>query len=161
MPSLSLPRMLRVRQRFEVTRVTDVAGAVRDALAPLELHRRIRPGDTVAIGVGSRGIANLASIVREVIHALRAAGAEPFVVPAMGSHGGATADGQRAVLATYGVTEPAVGAPIRASMDTVALGTTDDGIPIHFARDALEATHVVIVNRVKPHTTFSGTIESG
>src|SRR5439155_1394589 len=116
---------------------------------------RIQPGATVAIGVGSRGITNLALVVRTLVGVLKEAGARPFIVPAMGSHGGATVEGQRAILAGYGITEDGVGAPIRPSMETVDLGATD-GVPIHFDRTAFEADHVAIVNRVKPHTNFAG-----
>jgi lactate racemase-like protein len=159
--AMPYPRMLRVRQTFEGPRVDDVAGAVEREIERIGVSGRIRPGQTVAITAGSRGIANIAVAVRTVVEALAGVGARPFIVPAMGSHGGATAEGQRRIVEGYGITEDAVGAPIRSSMDTVQLGTTADGIPIHFDRLAAEADHVVVVNRVKPHTNFSGTIESG
>jgi len=158
---MSLPLMLRVRQRFDAPRVADVAGAVRAELARIGLRAFVHPGETVAVTAGSRGIANIAVILRTVVEALKEAGARPFIVPAMGSHGGATADGQRAILEGFGITESFVGAPIRPSMDTIQLGTTPDGIPLHFARAAHDADRIVVVNRVKPHTNFSGTIESG
>jgi hypothetical protein len=111
--------------------------------------------------VGSRGIANLPQVVRSVVDEIRALGADPMLVPAMGSHGGATADGQQRVLEGYGLGEDAVGAPIHASMDTIRAGTTADGVPVHVGRIASEAGAVVIVNRVKPHTSFAARIESG
>jgi hypothetical protein len=113
------------------------------------------------VAVGSRGITNLPTIVRTLVDALRERGARPFLVPAMGSHGGGTAEGQRRVLEGYGLGEETLGAPIRAGMETVLLGETGDGIPIHLDRIAAEAPHLVIVNRVKPHTSFAGQIESG
>jgi hypothetical protein len=115
----------------------------------------------VAITGGSRGIADNQSNVRTVVEEVRAAGAEPFVVPAMGSHGGATVEGQRAVLAEYGITEAEVGAPILATMDTVTVGHLEDGTPCYMDRHAWEADAVIIVNRVKAHTAFRGDIESG
>src|SRR2546422_8267869 len=159
--TMGSPRMLEVRQRFDAPRVGDVAGTVAAELARTGVRGRIQPGATVAMGVGSGGITNRALVVRTLVGVLKEGGARPFVVPAMGSHGGATVEGQRAILAGYGITEDGIGAPIRASMETVDLGATDGGIPIHFDRTALEADHVAIVNRVKPHTNFAGEIESG
>jgi antitoxin (DNA-binding transcriptional repressor) of toxin-antitoxin stability system len=153
--------MLRVRQRFESDRVGDVEAAVRAELARIRPDRRISKGQSVAITAGSRGIASIVPITRTLVAVLRELGARPFLVPAMGSHGGATADGQIALLAKYGITEQSVGAPIRSTMETVCVGTTEDGIPIHFDRHAFEADHVVLVNRIKPHTSFNGEIESG
>ena len=155
------PRILRVRQLFEAPRVDDVAAAVRAEFARIGLAARIRPGQSVAVGVGSRGIAGLPAVVRALVDTLRAAGGAPFIVPAMGSHGGATAEGQERVLAGYGITAVAMGAPVRTTMEVVELGTTDDGVPVCWDRTAYEADHVVVVNRVKPHTGFTGPIESG
>jgi hypothetical protein len=155
------PRTFFCRQRFETRRVDDVPGAVRAELRRIDLGSRVAHGTPVAIAVGSRGIANLAAIVHALVAELRALGAEPFVVPAMGSHGGATSEGQRRVLETYGVHEDAVGAPIRASMETLCVGTTADGVPVHVGRTASEAGGLLLVNRVKPHTSFAARIESG
>lgn len=119
-----------------------------------------RPGP-IAVGIGSRGIVNLEEIVRGTITALRSAGWDPFLVPAMGSHGAATAGGQAAVLAAYGITEDAVGAPVRATMETVVAGTLPDGTPWHLDRYAAEAGAFMLVGRVKPHTSFRGRVESG
>jgi hypothetical protein len=153
--------MLRVRQRFDAPRVTDVAEAVRAECERVGLGARVRPGASVALTAGSRGIANIALGIRTLAEVLREAGARPFIVPAMGSHGGASAEGQRRIVEGYGITETYTGAPIRAAMETVEIGTTADGVPVHFDRTAHEADHVVVVNRVKPHTNFSGAIESG
>ncbi len=158
---MAYPKMLRVRQRFDGPRVADVASAVRAELGRIGVAQRIRPGETVAITAGSRGITNIAPILRAVVGVLRELGADPFLVPAMGSHGGATADGQRQVLESYGITASSTGAPIRSSMDVVRVGDTEDGIPVYFDRNAHGADHVAVVGRVKPHTGFCGEIESG
>ncbi len=153
--------MLRIRQHFERPVVHDVTGTVRSQLGRLKLGERIRPGETVAITAGSRGIANIAEIIKAAVDHLRDLGAAPFIVPAMGSHGGGTAEGQRQIIEEYGITESFVGAPIRASMETVIVDTTPQGIPVHFDRFAYEADHVLVCGRVKPHTGFVGEIESG
>ncbi len=154
-------RMFRLRQRFPRPRIDDVPGEVHRQLQKLQLQRRVRPGQSVAITAGSRGIANIVSILRAVVDHLKGLQLQPFIVPAMGSHGGGTAEGQRQVLATYGITEESLGCPIRATMDTVVLCETPEGIPVHFDRYAHGADHVVVVGRVKPHTDFVGEIESG
>ena len=120
----------------------------------------VRPGDTVAIGVGSRGISHISEVVAGMVRALREVGAEPFIIPAMGSHGGADAEGQRQTLASLGVAEDAVGAPVRATMETVALGRADD-VDVAIDAYAAEADHIVLTNRLKSHTSFSGQLESG
>lgn len=158
---LPLPRMVRVRQRFPAVAEPDVAAAVARELRRPEVADRVRPGQRIALGVGSRGIARLAEIVGAVVRELKALGADPFIIPAMGSHGGATPAGQREVLATYGVTEEAMGVPIVADMDTVQVGETPGGVPVWFSRPALEADAVLPIGRVKPHTDFHGTVESG
>ena len=158
---MQLPRMIRVRQRFERPLVTDIPGEVQRQLASLNLGRRVRPGQSVAITAGSRGIANIAVITRAIVSHCRDLGLQPFIVPAMGSHGGATADGQREVLAGYGIVEEFVGAPIRSSMETVIVDTIAHGVPVHFDRIASEADHVIVAGRIKPHTGFVGEVESG
>jgi hypothetical protein len=157
-PAMPLPRMVRVRQHFPRPRVADIGGTVRQAMSAARLP--IRPGDTVAVGAGSRGIANIAAIVRAAVDWLLEAGARPFIIPAMGSHGGATPEGQREVLAHYGITEAAMGCPIRATMDVVRVGEAL-GMPVWVDRLAAEADWIGLVNRVKPHTDFKGSIESG
>lgn len=155
------PQVFRVRQKFDDTRVEDIPAEVERNLAALKLGQRVKPGQSVAITCGSRGVANIATIVKAAVDHFKALGAAPFVVPAMGSHGGGTAEGQRGVLETYGVTEPYLGCPIRASMETVVVCRTKEGFPVHFDKHAFGADHVLVVNRVKPHTRFVGDIESG
>ena len=158
---MQFPRMFRLRQRCDGPTLADVAGAVKRELENLSLANRIQPGESVAVTAGSRGIANIPLILKTVVGHLNDLGARPFVVPAMGSHGGATAEGQRAVLARYGITPERIGCEIRSSMETVVIGQTPSGLPIHFDRHAHAADHVFVVNRVKPHTRFVGDIESG
>ena len=158
---MQLPRMMRVKQRFDGPTLEDIPGAVREEIAGLNLSGKVGKGESVAISVGSRGIANIALITRSMIEELQALGAEPFVVPAMGSHGGGRAEGQREIIESYGVTEEYIGAPIRSSMEVVQVGETGDGVPVFFDKYAYEADHVVVAGRVKPHTGFVGEIESG
>lgn len=155
------PRIFRVRQHFDAPRVDNVSVVVEAELARLELADRIRPGQTVAVTVGSRGIADLPQIIRAAVAHLKRLDAKPFLVPAMGSHAGGTADGQRRLIESYGVTEESVGCPIRSSMETVVVCQTAEGFPVHFDWQAFEADHVLVCNRVKPHTMFAGDIESG
>ena len=155
------PKIFRVRQRFESPRVDDVPGEVRRQLTRLDLAKKVSAGQSVAITGGSRGIAHIADILKQTAAHLRELGAKPFIVPAMGSHGGGTAEGQCGVLASYGITEEHVGCPIRAGMETVVVCRAAEGFPVHFDRLAFEADHVVVVNRIKPHTRFVGDIESG
>src|SRR5438309_1758136 len=155
---MALPRMIRVRQTFPRPRVADIPRAVAATLGEAAL--RIKPGDTVAVGAGSRGIANIGTIVGASVKWLQDLGARPFVFPAMGSHGGGTADGQLSVLEHYGITEATMGCPVRATMDVVQVGEAL-GLPVWLDAYAAEATWIGVVNRVKPHTDFKGTIESG
>jgi hypothetical protein len=153
--------MIRIRQQFDRPRVGDIAGAVSAALEGLDLGRRIRPGQSVALTAGSRGIAHIAEILRSTVAFLKRLGARPFLVPAMGSHGGGTAEGQRRLLESYGITEASVAAPIRASMEVVSVGSTPEGFPVVLDRHAAAADHIGVVARVKPHTSYHGPIESG
>jgi hypothetical protein len=155
------PPFVRVRQHFERPVVADLSAAVAAALEPLDLARRVRPGQSVALTAGSRGIANIPLILRSTADFLKRLGAKPFLVPTMGSHGGATADGQRRLLESYGITEAFVGVPIRASMEVVQVGATPEGFPVYLDRHASEADHIGVVARVKPHTGYHGPIESG
>jgi hypothetical protein len=155
------PLIFRVRQLFEAPRVADVAAEVDRQLARLSLAEQVKPGDSVALTAGSRGIANIHVIIKAAVEHLHRLGAKPFVVPAMGSHGGGTAEGQRKIIESYGITEQFCGCPIRASMQTVVVCQADEGFPVHFDRHAFEADHVVVCGRVKPHTGFVGEIESG
>ncbi len=156
-----LPRMANVRQKFEAQRLTDIGTAVAREFERPEIRGRVERGQVIAVGCGSRGIANIAEIVKCVIRELRALGAQPFVFPCMGSHGAATAEGQKKVLESYGITEAATGAPIRAGMEAVVVGNLPGGTPVHMDRYAAEADAVVVINRIKPHTGFRGATESG
>lgn len=158
----TLPRWVKVRQQLNEIEVRDVAAAVAKEFARPEIKELIKPGQRVALTGGSRGIDRIAEVLKAAVAEVRRLGAEPFVIPAMGSHGGATAEGQQALLAHYGVTEAALGCPIRASMETVRLGEVENGVPVFFDRIAYEQADAVIpVGRVKPHTDFHGPIESG
>jgi len=159
--TLTLPPMFMVRQNFEVPPRLDIAAAMDAEWDRLTPSLGISPAARVAVGVGSRGVDNLALVTRKVVDKLKQAGAKPFVTPAMGSHGGATAAGQIEVLAERGVSEESVGAPIEATMETVFLGTSEGGIPLFLDRLAHEADGIVLINRVKPHTNFIGATESG
>jgi hypothetical protein len=141
--------------------VTDVAGEVRRLWQASSLPRRIKPGMSVGVGVGSRGIANLQTMVRVTLDVLRDLGARPFVVAAMGSHGGATAEGQRELLAGYGVSESELGVPVKTDMTAVQIGTNSWGEPVWWDKNALAADAVVSLSRIKPHTDYRGTFESG
>ena len=157
---VELPRVRVVRQLFSVPPPVDVAAQVGREWRWLESRIKPSAGAQVAVAVGSRGIDGLAPAVRAVVGELRSAGCEPFIVPAMGSHGGATATGQTNVLAGLGITSEAVGAPVRATMDVVAMGAVG-GIPLYLDRLAAESDGIVVVNRVKPHTDFAGPMGSG
>jgi len=141
--------------------IADVAGEVRRQWRDSRVAGRIRRGSRVAVGVGSRGIANLSTVVRATLDSLRDLGAQPFIVAAMGSHGGATAAGQRELLAEYGISEQALGVPVKTDMNAVRIGTNSWGEPVWWDKNALEADAVVTVSRVKPHTDFRGRFESG
>lgn len=154
-----LPRWARVEYRMDATEVTDVAAAVSQAFAPVE--GAVRPGVRVCLAVGSRGIDRIDQVVRAAVAEVRRRGAEPFIIPAMGSHGGATAEGQVEVLASLGVTEAAMGCPIHATMETVEIGQVADGVPVYLDRFAAGADLIIPINRVKPHTDFHGPVESG
>lgn len=158
---MSYPRMVRLRQNFPRPRVENIPAAVRAALEPLSLGTRIKPGQTVALTAGSRGIANIPLILKSVVQTLKDFGAKPYLVPTMGSHGGGTAEGQRRVLESYGITESFVGAPIRASMEVIEAGKTPEGWPVYLDKIASQADHIGVIGRVKPHTSYEGPIESG
>ncbi|MCA9234763.1 MAG: [Fe-S]-binding protein [Planctomycetales bacterium] len=157
----TLPPLLRVRQHFSRTRVEDVPAEIRNQLAALTGNGRVQAGQRVALAVGSRGIASLPVMASTVIEELKALGAKPFIVPSMGSHGGGTAEGQIAMLGTLGITAEGLGCPIEATMDSPALVTLPSGLPIHFSAAALAADHVLMLNRIKLHTGFTGPYQSG
>lgn len=160
-PDLKVPALTEVRLAVpQPEAVADPEATARAAVAR-QLSGVVRPGATVAVGAGSRGLTARVELLRGAIAGLRAAGAEPFVVPAMGSHGGATADGQRKMLASLGVTDESIGAEIRSSMATVEVARTASGMPLYLDEHAAAADFVFPVNRIKPHTCFKGPIESG
>lgn len=162
--NVTLPRMFRATQMFPNDHIKDVAAETRAQLEKAGVLPLIRPGMTIAVTGSSRGIANMNVILREVVSFLKEAGAKPFIIPAMGSHGGSTAEGQRQVLTGYGITEEFCGCPIHSSMETVRLGeVTDNGevLPVYIDRLAYEADGIVAVNRIKPHSAFRGPVESG
>jgi hypothetical protein len=158
---MDLPPLYRIRQHFDVTAIADVAAAVRDEFSKFDWGNKIRPGQSVAVGVGSRGTHDLKILVASTIACLKSMGLNPFVIPAMGSHGGGTAEGQARVLAELGITRDTVDAPVVSNMDVASLGRIESGAEIFFAKDALAADHVVVINRVKPHTAFRSEVESG
>ncbi|MEW5920710.1 MAG: lactate racemase domain-containing protein [Bacillota bacterium] len=153
--------MLRVNQHFDNPRVQNLERTLLMELQRESIRSRVCTGDRVAIAVGSRGIADLQLIVRTLVHWVKGRGAQPFIVPAMGSHGGATAEGQEAVLALYGITEEGVGAPVVSSMDVCQVGSLASGVPVFFDKTAYQADVVIPVNRIKLHTDFRGEVESG
>lgn len=158
---MEFPKVVKVRQSFPRPRVGDVEAALREELGRDEIASSVRPGMEVALTAGSRGIAEINVILRSLVAILKEMGAKPFIVPAMGSHGGATAEGQVEILRSLGVTEEFCGAPIRSSMDVVELGETARGVPVYMDRISHESDGVVLVNRIKAHTDFRGPIESG
>jgi hypothetical protein len=153
--------LLEVHQTFDAPRVEDIDQTVRAALEDGGLLAKIKPGDSVAVGVGSRGIANIAKIARATVERLKAHGAQPFVVASMGSHGGGTAEGQREVLASMGVTEAYVGCEFRISMDVKEIGRIPNGPALHQDIHSAAADHTILCSRIKPHTDFHGKLESG
>lgn len=156
----TVPRMFKVRQEFPRPEPLDIPATVAAQIASVQ--DRLQPNARVAVTVGSRGIANFREIVRAVLDALTAAGVQPFILPAMGSHGGATPEGQKRILADYGITEEMMGVPIEAAMATREVGRTADGVRAFSSAVALEADGIVVLNRVKPHTDyFSRTLGSG
>lgn len=158
---VEFPKMVKVHQSFRSDRIQDIRGKVREELGKEEIRRRFKPGQRIAITVGSRGVASIAEVIKAVIDQLKEWGVRPFIVPAMGSHGGGTSEGQLEVLASYNVTEETMGVPIEAAMEVVQLGTTEHGIPVYLSKPAFEADGILVAARVKCHTNFRGPIESG
>lgn len=157
-----LPKMYRVRQSFNKEHLEDIEGTVAREFAKAEIRSQVKPGMRVALAVGSRGIRNLSRIVKCVVDQLLALGAEPFIVAAMGSHGGGTLEGQLEILHTYGITQEAMGIPVIANNDVELLGSTSRGIQVYFDKLCLEQADLVIpINRVKLHTDFVGPLQSG
>lgn len=159
--AVPLPRMVEVSQRFDRPRSKDPAGELGEALRGKKYFANLAPGASVAIAVGSRGIANLPAMVGRVVEELRHAGARPFIVPAMGSHAGASAIGQKAMLEGLGISEASVGAEVRSSMEVRRLGISPLGLPVCMDAQAAAADGLVIINRIKPHVCYRGPYESG
>lgn len=157
--TIKLPEMVKIEQIFPDEHLNDIKMSVRNAVLPFAADMEF--GCTAAVLAGSRGIRHIDCIVKTVVETLLAAGVRPFIVPAMGSHGGGTSEGQEEILKSYGITEETMGVPIHSSMETDVIGFTPEGIEVHFSKAAMEADYVVPVCRVKPHTDFSGPIESG
>lgn len=161
--TVALPRMVKVRQKLDHTNIPreEIPEKVRQELLQCGMAQRIHKGNSIAITCGSRGVANIALIIKAIVEFVKEAGGEPFVFPAMGSHGGATAEGQREILTGYGVTEEYLGCPIRATMEVDQLGQTPDGMPVFIDRYAHAADGIILCGRVKAHTAFRGPYESG
>jgi hypothetical protein len=158
---IDYPKMYRIRQKFDRSAIADIPKTIRGEFARGDFARRIRPGQRVAVAVGSRGINNLQTIVATMVECLRGMGLQPFIVPSMGSHGGATAEGQEDVLKHLGISEATVNAPVVSSMEVISLGCIENGADVFISKDIAESDHVVVINRVKPHTAFRSDVESG
>src|SRR5215469_213777 len=158
---MTFPRMLLVKQNFPDRRLSDIPGTIRTELNEAGFGEALRPGASIAIGVGSRGISNIATITRAVVDHWKSRGMKPFIFPAMGSHGAATAEGQADVLAHYGIIEETMGCPIRSSLEVISLGKTPEGIEAFLDKFASESDGIMLVGRIKQHTDFAGKIESG
>jgi hypothetical protein len=159
--SIEIPKFALVRQHFETDQIDDVASVINDNFKDHKFKDKIKGGQKIGITVGSRGIANLKEIVRAVCINIKELGAEPVIIPSMGSHGGATAKGQREVIEELGVTEEFTGAAIMSGMDVIKLGETEEGIEVYYDKIASELDGVIILNRIKAHTDIDGDIESG
>jgi hypothetical protein len=158
---MPLPKLTRVKQTFDTTRLDDAYGAVAAGLKSLSLERKMKPGARIAITAGSRGIQNLVRMTRAAVDTVKALGGQPFIVPAMGSHGGATDDGQKTLLADLGISEGTMGCPVVSSVQVEEIGRTPSGHPVYFDKNALHSDGIIAINRVKLHTIFRGDIESG
>jgi hypothetical protein len=158
---IPLPKMAKVKQQFDDSKIENLGEAIKEKLQRDAIEQKIKPGMEIAIAVGSRGMDRLPEITATTVQFLKDLGATPFIVPSMGSHGGATAEGQTEVLAHLGVTEETVGAEIRSSMEVIKLGELPNGLPVYLDKYASEADGIVVINRIKPHTAFRGPVESG
>lgn len=156
-----IPRMARIRQKFDGTYLEDPAAELRHQLSRPEIKGQIRPGMKIAITAGSRQLSNMVLLLRELGRFVRECGAEPFIIPGMGSHGGATAEGQVGILESLGITEATVGMPIRATMETTVIGALEDGTEVRMDVIARDADGIILINRIKLHTSFRGKYESG
>lgn len=158
---IPLPKVMKVRQAFNDEKLDNVDDVLREVLEQERIQKTVKPGMEIAVAVGSRGVDQIVEITARTISFLKELGAKPFIVPSMGSHGGASAEGQTAVLAHLGVTEATVGAEIRSSMEVIEIGKLPNGLPVYVDKLASQADGIVVINRIKPHTAFRGTVESG
>ncbi|MGM7724505.1 lactate racemase domain-containing protein [Metabacillus sp. Hm71] len=158
---IPIPKMAKVKQHFDNTKIENLEQALKEKLERDVIKQKVKPGMEIAIAVGSRGIDRLVEITAITVQFLKDLGAVPFIVPSMGSHGGATAEGQREVLAHLGVTEESVKAEIRSSMEVIKLGELPNGLPVYIDKYASQADGIIVINRIKPHTAFRGPVESG
>ena len=155
------PEVIKVKQKFNSYKLKDINLAITQEMLKKNIKTKIKPGMSIAVGVGSRGIENLYEIVKSVVDLIKRYGANPFIVPAMGSHGGATAEGQKKVLASYGITEDNLGVPVKSSMEVVEIAKYEGIVPIYFDKIAFHADGIIPINRVKIHTDWRGEVESG
>lgn len=155
------PKVIRIKQKFNSYKVKDINSAIAQEMLKKNVKSKIKPGMSIAVGVGSRGIENLYEIVKNVVDTIKGYGANPFIVPAMGSHGRATSEGQREILASYGITEENLGVPVKSSMEVVEIARCKGIVPIYFDKIAFHADGIIPINRVKIHTDWRGEVESG
>lgn len=158
---IPIPKLIKVEQKFDSFQIDNISDALQTELNKEDIKAIIQPGMEIAVAVGSRGLDRVVEMTKVTIQFLQSLGAKPFIVPCMGSHGGATAEGQKAVLAHLGITAESVNAEIRSSMDVIKLGELSNGLPVYIDKMASEADGIIVINRVKPHTAFRGSIESG
>ncbi|KUO53347.1 MAG: hypothetical protein APF76_08890 [Desulfitibacter sp. BRH_c19] len=158
---IELPKLVPIQQKFKAHKLENIPMAVDLEFSKEAVKKSIKPGSRIAIAVGSRGIVNLEEIVKQTVLNLKKLGAKPIIIPAMGSHGGATAEGQIKVIKEYGITEERIGAPIVSSMETVKIAETEHGVPVYFDKNAYQSDGIIVINRIKPHTDFKGSFESG
>ena len=158
---MEYPRIAEISQRLNDTRVEDIESVIAAEMKRVDLGGRVKAGSRVAITAGSRGITDIVAVLQAIVNEIKKIGAQPVIIPSMGSHGGASAEGQTQMLEGLGVSEKTLGAPVLSSMDVVDLGNTEEGIPVVLSKDAMECDDIIIVNRIKPHTEFHGLIESG
>jgi nickel-dependent lactate racemase len=158
---ISIPRMIPVLQNFPQNGIKNIPPEINKLLNQKKIKQLIRPGMNICITVGSRGIANNFTIVKEIVKFVKNSGANPFIIPAMGSHGGSTPQGQTSILKEFGITPESCGCPIISSMETVKIGVTKEGHDVFIDKHAASADGIILYNRIKPHTSFRGSYESG
>lgn len=158
---MRFPKMYQMKQVFEAPQIDDIENSLETELNRIQAPSRVKAGSRIAITAGSRGVAHIDTVLKVLVRTLKALGAEPFLVPTMGSHGGGSAEGQIEVLESLNITEQSVGAPIRSSMEVVEIGRSRFAHPVLVDKHAAEADGIIVVNRIKPHTEFEGPIESG